>query len=195
MATPRDRVELTDPRALRALAHPLRLRLVGLLRRQGPLTATRAGQLLDESSASCSFHLRQLAKYGLVEEAGGGTGRQRPWQATARATAWPELADTPELSAATGALTGVIAEYYLAAMLRWVSDRDSEPVEWQRAAPFGDAALYLTADELAELSGKIDTLFADYRQRTADPATRPADSRGVMYLNVALPFSAEPSAP
>jgi predicted transcriptional regulator len=70
---------LTDPRALRALAHPLRISLVGLLRREGPLTATRAGGLLGESSASCSFHLRQLAKYGLVEEAGGGKGRERPW--------------------------------------------------------------------------------------------------------------------
>ena len=66
---------MTDPRALRALAHPLRLSLLGMLRTEGPLTATRAGELLGESSASCSFHLRQLAKYGLVEEAGGGRGR------------------------------------------------------------------------------------------------------------------------
>ncbi|HYZ52738.1 MAG TPA: helix-turn-helix domain-containing protein [Streptosporangiaceae bacterium] len=67
---------LTDPRALRALAHPIRVSLVGLLRREGPLTATQAGAMLGESPASCSFHLRQLAKYGLVEEAGGGRGRE-----------------------------------------------------------------------------------------------------------------------
>ena len=54
---------LTDPRALRALAHPIRMSLVGMLRVHGPLTATRAAELLGESSASCSFHLRQLAKY------------------------------------------------------------------------------------------------------------------------------------
>src|SRR5436305_8556002 len=69
---------LTDPRALRAMAHPIRLSLIGVLRREGPLTATQAGELIGESSASCSFHLRQLAKYGLVEEAGGGRGRERP---------------------------------------------------------------------------------------------------------------------
>src|SRR5260370_30464032 len=74
---------LTDPRALRALAHPIRLALLGMLRSEGLLTATRAGELLGESSASCSFHLRQLAKYGLVEEARGGQGRQPPWRATA----------------------------------------------------------------------------------------------------------------
>jgi DNA-binding transcriptional ArsR family regulator len=85
----------TDPRTLRALAHPIRLALLGLLRREGPLTATRAGELLGELPASCSFHLRQLARYGLVEEAGGGVGRRRPWRATARATTWPALPAGP----------------------------------------------------------------------------------------------------
>src|SRR5580692_8319271 len=79
---------LTDPRALRAYAHPVRMALMGLLRTEGPLTATRAAELLDESSGTCSFHLRQLAKYGLVEEAGGGTGREKPWRATTTTTSW-----------------------------------------------------------------------------------------------------------
>src|ERR1035437_6622354 len=77
---------LTDPRALRAYAHPVRMALVGLLRTEGPLTATRAAGLLGEASGTCSFHLRQLAKYGLVEEAGGGPGREKPWRATAAPT-------------------------------------------------------------------------------------------------------------
>src|SRR3984957_6671525 len=75
----RPTIRVNDPKALRALAHPIRLSLMAVLRSQGPLTATRAGELLGESSASTSFHLRQLAKYGLVEEAGGGHGRERPW--------------------------------------------------------------------------------------------------------------------
>src|ERR1700736_5177120 len=94
-------LQLTDPRALRAVAHPVRLQLVGLLRREGPLTATQAAERLRQSPASCSFHLRQLAKHGLVEEAGGGRGRERPWRATAMFTSWPNVADTPELAAAT----------------------------------------------------------------------------------------------
>ena len=72
-ARERSVTRLTDPRALRAYAHPVRMRLMGLLRTEGPLTATRAADLLGESSGTCSFHLRQLAKYGLVEEAEGGT--------------------------------------------------------------------------------------------------------------------------
>src|SRR6516164_10072494 len=90
---------MTDPRALRALAHPLRLSLLGMLRTEGPLTATQAGELLGESSASCSFHLRQLAKYGLVEETGGGQGRERPWRATAMYTSWPDYAEDPKVDA------------------------------------------------------------------------------------------------
>src|ERR1700761_5588708 len=89
MAKPkRKTIKLTDPLALRAVAHPTRLELMGLLRRSGPLTATQAGERIGESAASCSFHLRQLAKYGMVEEAGGGKGRERPWRATAISTEW-----------------------------------------------------------------------------------------------------------
>ncbi|MGH3064964.1 MAG: winged helix-turn-helix domain-containing protein, partial [Gaiellaceae bacterium] len=74
--------ELTDPGALRALAHPVRIRLLGLLRREGPLSASEAGRRIGESSGSASYHLRQLARFELVEEAGGGRGRERPWRAT-----------------------------------------------------------------------------------------------------------------
>src|SRR6266702_5740249 len=104
---------LTDPRALRAYAHPVRMALVGLLRTEGPLTATRAGEMLGESSGTCSFHLRQLAKYGLVEEAGGGQGREKPWRATTTSTVWDAAAgDTPEVAAAAGLLSRVLAEQY-----------------------------------------------------------------------------------
>ncbi|WP_203653936.1 winged helix-turn-helix domain-containing protein [Actinocatenispora rupis] len=184
-------VDLTDPRALRALAHPLRLALVGLLRREGPLTATRAGQLLGESSASCSFHLRQLAKYGLVEEAGGGTGRQRPWQATARATRWPHLADDPDLAEASGNLDAVLAEHWLRGVLRWIDDRETEPADWQQAAALGDALLWLTPAELSELTGRVDALFAEYAGRGENAETRPAGARAVSYLQVAYPLPDE----
>src|SRR4029077_15021025 len=94
---------LTDPRALRAYAHPVRMALMGLLRTEGPLTATRGAQLLGESSGTCSFHLRQLAKYGLVEEAGGGTGREKPWRATTTSTVWGAAGGERPVAAATDA--------------------------------------------------------------------------------------------
>src|SRR5262252_8581356 len=72
--------KITDARAMRALAHPLRLALLEALMHAGTLTATQASELLGESPANCAFHLRTLAKYGFVEEAGGGRGRERPWR-------------------------------------------------------------------------------------------------------------------
>src|ERR1700691_1780575 len=133
-ATGRSVTRLTDPRALRAYAHPVRLKLVGLLRTEGPLTATRAGELLGESSGTCSFHLRQLARYGLVEEAGGGSGREKPWRGTTTPTSWDEQQETPEAAAAASMLTEAVAELYFAELRRWLAARPGESEEWQRSA-------------------------------------------------------------
>jgi Helix-turn-helix domain len=179
--------ELTDPRALRAYAHPIRMKLVGLLRTEGPLTATRAGELLGESSGTTSFHLRQLAKYGLVEEAGGGTGRQKPWRATTTSTAWDSTAATPELAAAAGLLNTVIAEQYFEQLMRWLEARPGEPAEWQEAAPFGDRLLYVTAEELSELSRQVGDLLDEYFERQVRPELRPPGSRLVTWLHLAFP--------
>jgi DNA-binding transcriptional ArsR family regulator len=191
VAEPRGTIELRDPRSLRALAHPTRLALVGLLRREGALTATHAGELIGESAASCSFHLRQLAKYGLVEEAGGGRGRERPWRATAWTTSWPSVSDSPELAAAAGALTDVVAGVYGEQVRRWLEVRRDEPPEWQEAALFGDMLLYLTADELSGLGRELHDLGERYAERTRRPELRPSGSRAVSFIAFAFP-SQEP---
>jgi Helix-turn-helix domain len=178
---------MTDPRALRALAHPLRLSLLGLLRTEGPLTATRAGELLGETSASCSFHLRQLAKYGLAEEAGGGRGRERPWRATAMFTDVPKVTDSPELDAASGLFRSLVAERYYEQMMGWLEASADEPAEWQQAALFGDVLLYLTAAELAELGEQVDRLLDRYLDRTTQPEMRPPGARLIGYIQVAVP--------
>src|SRR5215469_11044954 len=78
-AGPEPDLDLTDPRAMRAMAHPVRMALLELLAVTPTLTATQASEVLGESPANCAFHLRTLAKYGFVREAGGGKGRERPW--------------------------------------------------------------------------------------------------------------------
>ena len=178
---------LTDPRALRAYAHPVRMALVGLLRTEGPLTATRAAELLGESSGTTSFHLRQLARYGLVEEAGGGTGREKPWRATTTSTAWDPVADTPEMAAATGLLQTVIAEGYFFQLMRWLEAIPEEPAEWQEAARLGDRILWVTADELAELGRKARELVDEYFERQVRPELRPPGARLVTWLDIAFP--------
>jgi Helix-turn-helix domain len=178
---------LTDPKALRALAHPIRLSLLGMLRTEGPLTATQAGQMLGESSASCSFHLRQLAKYGLAEEAGGGQGRQRPWRATAMFTDVPEVTDSPEFAAASGLFRSILAERYVEQMMHWLKTRPDEPAQWQHAAQFGDTMLYLSASELAELGEQVRALIDPYLGRQLRPELRPPDARLISYLHLAFP--------
>ena len=179
---------LTDPRALRAYAHPVRMALVGLLRTEGPLTATRAAELLGESSGTCSFHLRQLAKYGLVEEAGGGTGREKPWRATTTTTDWDATGGgTPETAAATGLLSTVIAEQYFEQLKRWLEASPDEPAEWQRAAMLGDRILYITPAELDELRSRVRELLDEYFERQLRPELRPEGARLVTWLNIAFP--------
>jgi predicted ArsR family transcriptional regulator len=178
---------LTDPRALRAYAHPVRLALIGLLRGEGPLTATRAGEILGESSGTCSFHLRQLAKFGLVEEAAGGTGREKPWQATSQLTDVPASTDDQELATAAGQLRSVLAGQYFGRLTRWLGRRAEEPVQWQEAAHFGDRMLYVTPQELTELGDQVEALVDQYLDRVSRPELRPEGARRVTFVQFAFP--------
>src|SRR5215510_7400059 len=105
--------ELTDPKAMRALAHPVRLALLEALTDAGALTATEAGEIVKESPANASFHLRQLAKYGYVEEAEGGTGRRRPWKRKALGMRFSEVHKDPETEAAARELSRTMSSRYL----------------------------------------------------------------------------------
>jgi DNA-binding transcriptional ArsR family regulator len=186
MATKRT-VELTDPRALRALAHPIRLELMGLLRRGGPLTATQAGEKIGESAASCSFHLRQLAKYGLVEEAGGGRGRERPWQATALSTEWASHGEDEETDAAGALLTRLVVERYMRNAIAWLERRDREDPQWIEAAPISDALIYMTVEELRELDENIRALLEPYLRRLESSEPPAAGARPVNVIALAFP--------
>ncbi|MFL6040470.1 MAG: winged helix-turn-helix domain-containing protein [Gaiellales bacterium] len=186
----RRQTELTDPRALRALAHPLRMRLLGLLRFEGPLTATEAGRHLDQSPANVSFHLRQLAKWGLVEEAGGGTGRQRPWQATSYYIGWPDVTESPEMAEAEQELARFIGRHQFASLMRWLEAKPQEPPRWQEAAAFDDTQMYLTAEELAELTARMRQLAEEFTRRTLSGEPPPEGSRLVTAMLYAFPHIA-----
>src|SRR6188768_3507768 len=110
---PERSIKLTDPRTLRAYAHPLRMRLIGLLRTEGAMTATQAAARLDDNVPNCSFHLRQLAKYGLAERAPGADGRERPWRATTQYTSWDDDSDDPAIKAATDQLNSVMLTLFV----------------------------------------------------------------------------------
>jgi len=180
MDEPREQVELTDPRALRALAHPTRLKLVGLLRHAGSLTATQAGERIGESAASCSFHLRQLAKWGLVEEAGGGRGRERPWRATARTTTWKVTA--PELAEPASVLSSIILRDQTAKLLRSIDELPQWPTAWQEAYQLADKEITLSPRQLEELGRRMWEMMSSYDGQPVE-----AGARRVAIFFAALP--------
>jgi hypothetical protein len=194
MRPTRPTVQLTSPQALRAYAHPTRLALVGLLRHLGPLTATAAADLTGESVASCSFHQRQLAKYGLVEPAAAADGRERPWQVTAMSTSWGPGSDDPDLAAATEALDESVFQVYVNRVRDWFRHRREMPPAWQDAAEMGDWVLHLTAAELRQLNEQTAALLLPYQNRIGPAAVRPRGSREVVVIRLAFPVIRDKTA-
>jgi DNA-binding transcriptional ArsR family regulator len=181
--------EITDVRTLRALAHPVRIALIEELTLNGPMTATEAAEGIGESPTTCSFHLRQLAKYGFVEEAGGGKGRSRPWKMTSVGMSLTSSPEDPEVQLATNAVAHMFRERQFARYQAWLETRHVFPPAWREAAPDSQLLFYLTADELAQLSEELDRLLLPrFMDRITDPGRRPAGSVPVEMMVLAYPI-------
>ncbi len=185
--------ELTDARTLRALTHPVRIALIEALLLEGAMTATQVGERIDESPTTCSFHLRQLAKYGFVEEAGGGKGRSRPWRLTSVGMQSATAHDDPETEVAAAALVRMLRERQFGRYRTWLETNRTFPREWRDAAGSSESIIYLTAGELEELSQEVLALLLPrFRERLTDPARRPPDAVPVEILMLAYPIRLPP---
>ena len=141
MSTPR---RLRDPRALAAVAHPVRMGIIELLSVQGPMTATELADRLDETPANCSWHLRKLAEHDFIEEAAGGTGRQRPWQMRQIGMSWAEDDDLGRDELRAGqALSRMLLERWVDRFLG-ASERETDP-GWRDSAGLTQHVAWLTA--------------------------------------------------
>jgi hypothetical protein len=170
---------LDDARTLRALAHPLRIELMDQLTFRGPLTATQCAELVDASPSACSFHLRTLAKYGFVEEAEGGTGRQRPWRVVQLGNRWNSGPGTPPAERAAGeTLAGLVRDRDRQLHEAYLARADEFEPEWTSAAVQSNFGGYLTPAELREIGDKLLEMWLPYMQRIqADASERPAGAR------------------
>jgi len=166
---PSDYRTITDPKAVRGMAHPLRLQILDLLRYQGPMTATEVSQQIGESPANCSFHLRTLAKYGFIEEADTGKGRNRPWRALNVQWTVEEDDLTDDAKRAAPALGALIRRRAYEAIERWHSERNTFPAKWRKSAFDTQNHVALTAAELATVGEQIKELLAPYQQRADVP--------------------------
>jgi DNA-binding transcriptional ArsR family regulator len=183
---------ITDARAMRALAHPLRVALLEAMRRDGEITATRAAELLDESPGNMSWHLQTLAKYGFVEETGHGRGRSRPWRVTSNSRSFETGMTDPEVAAAGEALERTFIERTSGQLREWWTRRLTYPVKWRRAAFMTDSVSYLTASELAAIMDEVQAIYTRYSDRTARDK-RPRDALPVHLYAHGHPLPPTPS--
>jgi predicted ArsR family transcriptional regulator len=181
--------ELTDPRAMRAMTHPVRLALLEALALEGPLTATRAAEVIGESPTTCSFHFRQLAKYGFVEQAATGPGRMRSWRLSRVGMRFTDVHEDPETQIAARALARTLRERSFARLQAYYEERSGYPVRWQEVTGSSDFTLHVTPDELHALDEEITTILHRYRDRIAEPERRPPDSLPIEVLLFAYPVT------
>ncbi|MEV0774380.1 ArsR/SmtB family transcription factor [Streptomyces sp. NPDC050433] len=178
-----------DAKGLRALAHPVRVQLVGLLRKFGPSTATRLAERLGVNSGTASYHLRQLGDAGFVEEdTERGNARERWWRAVHQST-WfsePELAER-EPEAALAYLQSVAAAYTLRTQ-RALSELQTMPERWRGTFDISDWALRLTPEEAVRLREELYALLARYRSDSPEAAAEaPEGAERVSLITQILP--------
>ena len=187
---------VTDAATLRALSHPVRIALIEALFLGGSMTATELGERIGETPTTCSFHLRQLAKFGWVEEAGGGKGRARPWRMTSVGFETPSTHVNREADVASGVLISMFRERALDRYRTWLQHRTTYPTPWRKAATDSEYFYYLTVEELAQLSQELNDVLSrwHYAERITDPSTRPAGSVPVELLAFAYPVDFPPDS-
>jgi DNA-binding transcriptional ArsR family regulator len=181
---------VSDARTMRALAHPVRIALIEELILGGAMTATEAGERIGESPTTCSFHLRQLAKYGLVEEAGGGRGRVRPWRLTGIGLGLAVAPGDAETEIAAAVLLRLIRERQLERYWTWLQTSASYPRRWRDAANESAYILFLTVEELEQLNKDLSAMLMPlFLERMADPSKRPVGSVPVELLTLSYPVA------
>ena len=192
--------ERATPAQMRAMVHPLRMRIIDALRNDGPSTASKLAARLGESSGATSYHLRVLADAGVIEEdPGRGNGRERWWRRV-QPIYFPTDAESPDERAVEVAGRLLHIEREDEALRRFLLAFDELPTEWNEAAFTGSFPVYLTADELMafglEWLAKVEALQRSPQERPPGARRVVLSLRGVPWLG-AEDDAAEPreSAP
>lgn len=182
---PRRRVR--DAELMRALAHPLRAGLLHYLMAAGPKTASECAEAVGSTASNCSWHLRHLARLGLVEPDEGGDGRQRPWRARDVGLDLGAPADDPATRTAQLAAIGTTLTEEQELTQRFLDTAVELDPDWRNGAALNTYALRVTPEELTELAAAVDALLRPYVStiRTGAPAgARPVHAGFRAFLRV-----------
>jgi DNA-binding transcriptional ArsR family regulator len=192
--TPENPLRITDPRAMRALAHPARIAILQHLVLDGPATATECAAVAGLSPSACSYHLRALARHGFVAEdpASAADGRHRPWRARVVAITFGQDPGQPDAVRTAGRLLAESLQARVGEIRAQYLDRQSEyPPEWRDAARMSQDVVHVTVDELTAVRAELQAVLARYRR--LDPAGRPAEARRVHALIDVVPWFDPPA--
>jgi DNA-binding transcriptional ArsR family regulator len=188
--TPATAVLHLDAKAIKVLAHPLRSRLLSALRAGGPATATALAEWIGTNTGATSYHLRKLASVGLVEETGGGHGRERPWRAATEMHSFTQRDVVGDADAQ--AASDWLRRYYLRSFAeryeRWLDVEETWPVEWQEAADASDRLVHVSPARLAALQAELNATI----ERYAEPDASDPDARAVEVHLHAFPIPEVP---
>ncbi len=186
--TPENPVALTDPRAMRALAHPARIKIWLHLIVRGSGTATECADVAGISPSACSYHLRALAKYGFVEEDldSAADGRQRPWRARIVSFSIEDVSGNQAADLASRFLVEAVRADAEETRARYVARQSEYPKDWQQAAGEIMTGGYVTAAELMELRKRIQELVTPYAR--LEPANRPPGALPVQLMFDMFPW-------
>jgi DNA-binding transcriptional ArsR family regulator len=165
--------KVSDARELRALAHPVRMALYEALALNESLTATQASKIVGGSPTSVAYHLRTLARYGYVEEVGGGDGRERPWRLSSLGFIFSQDDEDAAASAAADALGRQLFKRWLARNEAYRRNRKRWPKKVRDAAGNWNSVLFGTPQEALELQEAFGRLLEKYVDRIKNPELRP----------------------
>jgi DNA-binding transcriptional ArsR family regulator len=200
MATPQKPVAaLTDPTAMRALAHPLRVRLLGELRVSGPQSVGMLADLFDEAPGSISYHVGVLARSGFVVEApeNARDARERWWKAAQTHTRYEpsELNSDPQTRVASAAMRHTFLQAQSRELAEYIDLEPTLEPEWVAAATTGDTMAFLTPDELREMSDELNAFARKWESKSRPDADGARPARFVYSAFVRPRFDASSTAP
>ncbi|MFB4275130.1 MULTISPECIES: ArsR/SmtB family transcription factor [unclassified Nonomuraea] len=182
-----------DANALKSFAHPLRLRIYELLDERGPATATGLAGLLGQNTGATSYHLRELAKHGMIEVAAGmGRGKEKFWRITPGGFSYGEPPADPEAASAMEYLLDDLVRRRGAELARWREEMTGAPEEWVEAAAFGRRSLRLTPEETAAMRDQVFEVLERYRALSDGRAEPPEPAGHVVVHFDVLPVGATP---
>jgi hypothetical protein len=162
---------------LRALAHPVRWKLIDLLESEESATATRCAEVLGQSVASCSYHLGILAKYGFIELVPGVPGREKPWRLASPDQDLSSPTSEPGEVLASQAASEAFLDHEMEQLKARLHSVRLETPAWRDASAAGGSSMYVTAEELLEIKEELMKVLRRYSERQSEPASRPTTAR------------------